>query len=145
MEEKRNVETLLKEGNTVKFHPTGTSMVPLLVSPDDYVIVSPVNRSLKWLDVCVYRRENGPLIIHRICRIKGENVWFVGDRQKDVEGPLPISSVLGIMQGFTRKNKEFTCKSVLYRTYSLVWMLLRPFRLYFFHFARIMKKIFEKE
>lgn len=144
MEEKLSIEALLREGKTVKFHPTGTSMFPLFYKPGDYVIVEPVKRRIKKYDVCVYRRENGPLIIHRVYRVKPEGLYFVGDRQQEIEGPLPKTVVSGIMAAFTRNGREHGVHSFFYFFYSRMWMLFRPVRYHIIRCGHDLRRLFNK-
>jgi len=141
VEEKRDIEQLLKEGKTVQFHPTGTSMYPLFVSAKDYAIVAPISGKIKRLDVLVYRRPDGPLVIHRVKKITKEGLFFVGDRQVEVEGPLSKECALGVMTSFVRKGKTHGTDYMPYRLYAHVWMFLRPVRLILFKIGHYCKAL----
>ena len=66
---KYNVDELLKDGQPVQFPITGWSMYPFL-SDGDLVTVAPIDpTTLKVGDVVLYRREHGPLILHRLIKI----------------------------------------------------------------------------
>lgn len=148
MEEKRDIEQLLKEGKTVQFHPMGTSMFPLFVSPADYAVVAPIGEKIKKLDVLVYRRPEGPLVIHRVKKTGPEGLYMVGDRQVEVEGPLQKECALGVMTGFVRKGHSYSVKYFPYRVYSALWMLLRPVRLVLFkigHYCKVFIGLFLKK
>ncbi len=128
MEEKKDIEALLRAGNTVKFHPSGGSMAPFFSSPDDYAVVEPLTEKIRPLDVLVYRRQDGPLIIHRVCKIKPEGLYMVGDAQVVPEGPLSDDCVAGVMVSYIKNGRERSVRYFPYRFYSAIWMLLRPFR-----------------
>lgn len=128
---KISVEELLKEGRTVQFSPIGSSMNPLFASKRDYAIVVPMDRckKLKRGDVALYRRPNGGiLVLHRVFKVNKSGYYFVGDHQKEVEGPLTEDSVLGKMVAMVRKGKRFSISNPLYVVYTYVWLFLRPLR-----------------
>ena len=133
-----DVAGLLKEGQTVQFHPSGSSMFPLFSDASDYAIVKPVTGELKKLDVAVYRNADGILVIHRIARIRGESLYFAGDRQTVLEGPLSPGCVYGVMTHYIKKGKKHSVRSPLYILYSSVWLFLRPLRQVLFDIAHFL-------
>ena len=113
--QKVNVAELLAQGQTVQFPPTGWSMYPLLVPGRDQVIVEPVDpAALRRGDVALYRRDQGILVLHRICRVRPEGFYLVGDNQKEVEGPLRPSQFLGRMAAVVRKGKTVSVRHPAY-------------------------------
>lgn len=127
-EHKADIEQLLKQGKTIQFNPIGWSMVPLFIPPDDQAVVTPDFDKIKRLDVMVYRRPGGPLVIHRVYKVTKEGIYMVGDRQVEIEGPLPYECMLGKMVSFVRKGHTYSTKNVFYKAYSVIWMWLRPMR-----------------
>lgn len=127
---KQSVEALLSEGKSVEFSPSGTSMYPLFVTPKDKAVVVPYGNDIKLKrgDVCVYRRKDGPLVIHRIVRVNGDSVWFCGDHHTEIEGPLPITCIKGKMTEFVRKGKRFSVNNSGYRFLAGLWLFIRPLR-----------------
>ncbi len=148
-EELKNIEELLKAGKTVQFHPEGTSMWPLFRNTDDEALVVPLqvyrkNGRLKRSDVCLYRSSNSHLRLHRVFRVKEDKVWLVGDHQTEIEGPLDISSVYGIMACYIRKGRSRSCKNIFYRISYGFWLLLRPLRLRIINIGSHIKHIMIK-
>ena len=87
-----DIEQLLKNGSAVKLKPQGYSMYPLfLPGRDEAVIEHCVPSELHRGDVILYRRVQGILVLHRICRITRDGFYLVGDNQTEVEGPLSPS------------------------------------------------------
>lgn len=128
-----NIEELLKAGRTVQFHPQGTSMWPLFRTENDEAVVLPIQdvlkkRKLKRSDVCLYRSSNNHLRLHRIYRIKDGKVWFVGDHQTEIEGPLDAECIYGLMTAYIRKGKRRSCNNIFYRSFYGIWLILRPCR-----------------
>ena len=91
-----DIEQLLKNGSAVKLKPQGYSMYPLFVPGRDSAVIEKADCDrLKKGDVILYRRENGILVLHRICRITKDGFYTVGDNQTAVEGPLTASQISG--------------------------------------------------
>ena len=135
-----DIEQLLQSNTPVQFHPTGTSMFPLFTGAGDYAVVEPLGgRRPKRGEICVYRRPNGPLVIHRVWKNNKTGIYFVGDRQKTVEGPLPESCVLGRMTSYIKKGRKHYVKELHYRIYSVLWLWLRPLRPFLFKIGHLIK------
>ena len=135
MEEKKDIEQMLKNGTPVGFKPQGNSMHPTIVAGRDSVVVEPIgDRKLKRGDVVLFRRNSdaevlpGALILHRICRVKKDGIYMVGDNEKQVEGPILPSRVIGIMTELIRKGKCIRTDGFLYTILTRIWLFLRPVR-----------------
>lgn len=124
-----DLEHLLSQGNIIRIKPQGFSMYPLFVpGRDEACIESTSFSSLKRGDVILYRRENGCLVLHRIWKINGNQLYLVGDNQTQIEGPLHASQLRGKLIGIIRKGHFIDVKNPLYRLLSRLWLWLRPFR-----------------
>ncbi|MBP5494502.1 MAG: S24/S26 family peptidase [Lachnospiraceae bacterium] len=129
LSEKIKITDLLSEGKSVQLHPQGYSMYPLIVPERDEVIISPLkDHKIKRGDVLLYRRKNDKLILHRVYKIKDDKVYFVGDNESVVEGPLDISQVHGIMNAFYHKGKKIKANNFFYFLSWQLWLFLLPFR-----------------
>lgn len=143
MQEKVNIENLLSEGNSVSIEPIGTSMYPLFVERNDRAIIvsfGKFTRRVRRGDVCVYRRPDGGLVIHRIYKASSKEVYFVGDHQTEIEGPLSLDCIIGVMVAFRRKNKEYSVSNPIYIILSRIWLFIRPIRLKLIKLCSIVKK-----
>ena len=145
-EERQDIEELLSKGNSIQIKPQGYSMYPVLIPGRDEVIIEPVNISnLKRGDVILYRREGesvgGILVLHRIWKRTTNGFYMVGDNQTDIEGPLHVEQVKGIMVGIVRAGKYISVKSIFYRGTTGIWLLLRPMRPVISKTVANMKKI----
>ena len=129
LSEKIKITDLLSEGKSVQLHPQGYSMYPLIVPERDEVIISPLkDTKIKRGDVLLYRRKNDKLILHRVYKIKDDKLYFVGDNESVVEGPLDISQVHGIMNAFYHKGKKIKANNIFYFLSWQLWLFLLPFR-----------------
>ena len=142
MSEKLNPEELLREGQAIRFSPTGYSMYPFL-NPDkgDQVIVEPAEgRKIRRGDVVLYRRDGektivdpngdqcGILVLHRVARCKDGRYYMVGDNQNRLEGPLRRDQIFGIMMARCRGKKVLNASNLLYRMSAAVWLFVCPIR-----------------
>lgn len=135
MQEKTDLEKLLRAGTPVGFYPQGTSMYPTIVPGRDNVIVEPLADTIpKRGDVLLFRRPDnapvypGKLILHRVWKVKNDGIYMVGDNEKMVEGPLPIECFIGIMTELNRKGKKIKVTGLFYRILTKSWLFIRPIR-----------------
>ena len=135
MQEKTDLEKLLRAGTPVGFYPQGTSMYPTIVPGRDNVIVEPLADTIpKRGDVLLFRRPDsapvypGKLILHRVWKVKNDGIYMVGDNEKMVEGPLPIECFIGIMTELNRKGKQIKVTGLFYRILTKSWLFIRPIR-----------------
>ena len=120
-----DIEQLLKNGSAVKLKPQGYSMYPLfLPGRDEAVIEHCVPSELHRGDVILYRRVQGILVLHRICRITRDGFYLVGDNQTEVEGPLSPEQIHGKLTGVVRNGKSFSVSHPIYRMLSSIWLFL---------------------
>ncbi len=127
--ERIEIEKLLSEGKTIQLSPIGYSMYPLLVPGRDMARIVPSDGvKLRRGDVALYRREGSILVLHRIWKREGDEFYFVGDNQKEIEGPLPIRQIRGKLIGFERRGAYISVKNPAYRLISALWLRLRPVR-----------------
>jgi len=147
MQEKKDIEELLKSGTSVGFYPQGNSMYPTIVPGRDNVIVEPLSeRKIKRGDVLLFRRPDnapvypGKLILHRVCKVKEDGIYMVGDNEKIVEGPLPRNVFLGVMTELHRKGKTIKVSSLFYKMLTRSWLFLRPVRFVITKPLRLLRK-----
>lgn len=127
--EKMDIEALLSQGSTIRLSPIGYSMYPMLVPGRDMVWIEKADHArLRRGDVVLYRRTGSILVLHRIWKRREDAYFFVGDNQKQIEGPLPGKQICGKMVGFERKGSYVSVGNPVYRLLSGVWLWLRPFR-----------------
>ena len=124
-----DMEQLLQDGNILKLKPQGYSMYPLFIpGRDEALIQQAALESLRKNDVVLYRRDSGILVLHRICRITDNGFYLVGDNQREVEGPLRPSQIIGRLVAFVRDGKEISVRQPFYRFLSSLWLFLLPVR-----------------
>lgn len=119
----------LKQNQRIKLQVRGVSMFPLLEPQKDVVTVAPFQgRKLRVGDLVLYRREEGILVLHRICRIKDNGFYLLGDHQTEIEGPLKRKQFYGRVVRIEKSWGSFSASNPLYVTYVFFWLALRRFR-----------------
>lgn len=146
MEYKYDIEKLLNDNNIIQIEPQGYSMYPLFIPGRDKAILEKVDfNTLHTNDIILYRRDQGILVLHRICKITSSGYYLVGDNQYEIEGPLRKNQIFGHCIGFIRNGKEISTQNILYRTITRLWLILLPVRKYCFSFTRLVRRLFQSK
>lgn len=117
----------LAAGQSIRFSPRGTSMLPMLREGIDSVTLSPLPQRLKKYDLPLYQRENGQYVLHRIIAV-GDSYTCIGDNQFTPERGLKHDQMIALVTKFTRDKKEHLADEFCYRLYCCLWHHSRPFR-----------------
>ena len=120
---------------------TGNSMVPFLIHKRDTVILTPADDSIKKGDILLYRRKNGKCVLHRVKKITDKGIYFVGDSQTAVEGPLDKSCILAQCTSAIRKGRLITEKNLIWHFFRIIWLNIIPVRLPIIRFISKIKKL----
>lgn len=117
---------ILKERDEVPLEVKGGSMTPFLIDDRDKVILSkiPEDRKLKVGDIVLFQRPNGQFVLHRLKKQEGNLVYFLGDAQDMVEGPLPESCMLAMAGSVVRKGEVLKPGDFWWDFFSRVWIRL---------------------
>lgn len=118
-------------GQSVRFSPKGTSMLPMLRQGIDSVVLSPLPEKLKKFDLPLYQRDNGQYVLHRIVRAGG-SYTCIGDNQFVLEHGLRQDQMIAVVTAFYRGDQEHSVDELGYRIYCRFWHYSRPVR----HFWR---------
>ena len=91
--DKIDLEQLLRDGNIIRIRPQGYSMYPLFIPGRDEALIQQADSTdCRRNDVVLYRRDQGILVLHRICRVTSDGFYMVGDNQFEVEVTSPPGS-----------------------------------------------------
>ena len=116
-------------GADVQLVVTGNSMLPFLADKRDKVTLTSFKGKAEKGDILFYRRPDGKCVLHRVINATEDDVYFVGDAQNVIEGPVNISDVLAECNEVTRKGKLFNKQSFLWWFFSHIWINIIPLRL----------------
>lgn len=137
------LKELIENGKQVRINVSGSSMSPLICHQRDSVLLEPIRRELKRGDIVFYQRTNGQYVLHRICKIDGEeNIYCIGDAQKDVEGPLKKEQFFAIVTSINRKGKWISPGDFWWEFFEHVWLRMIPARRSVAGIYGMFKKIF---
>jgi len=118
----------LEQGQSVRFSPRGTSMLPMLRQGLDTVILSPLpERKLKKYELPMYQRKNGQYVVHRIVKVE-ETYTCIGDNQFQKEPGVKHEQMIALVTGFTRGGTEHSVEELSHRFYCRFWHYTRPIR-----------------
>lgn len=125
------IQERLAAGQSIRFSPRGTSMLPMLREGIDSIVLSPLPEKLRKFDLPLYQREDGKYVLHRI--IDAGNTYIcMGDNQFVPEPGLRREQMIGIVTAFYRGERKHTVTEAPYRLYCRFWHYSRPLR----HFWR---------
>lgn len=119
---------LLREGIAPPLPVVGGSMGPYLASERDAVVLAPMEGIHPRVgDICLYRRDNGAYILHRIVGRRGDTYTFAGDAQTEREYGIRCDQLLGCVTAVVRKGKKRT-GGFWWHFFRTVWIALLPWR-----------------
>lgn len=123
---------LVEDGKEVCLTISGSSMSPFLIHCRDSIYFSKPSpdRPFKKGDMVFYQRTNGTYVMHRICKIKGEDFYMIGDAQVDIEGPLKKEQIFALITKVKRKGKIIQPGDFWWWFFENVWLKLIPLRPY---------------
>lgn len=126
------IKEKLDAGGTVTFTPNGTSMLPMLRDGEDVVMLSKPKGKLHFLDVTLYRRDNGQYVLHRVIGFGRDGTYILcGDNQFAREKGIRDDQIIAVMTGFVRKGTPYALYYLRYRAYVQAWYYSRlPRRVY---------------
>lgn len=122
------LKELVLDGNEVSLKVAGSSMAPFLIHNRDIVYLKKIVQPLHKGDICFFQRRDGAYILHRIYKIKGNDYYFVGDNQVDIEGPIDRSQIFAIVFKVKRKDKIIEPGDFWWNFFYYVWIRIIPLR-----------------
>ena len=114
----------LESGGSVAFSPKGVSMLPMLrASGDTVTLVKPPARLKKGMVALFVSGEGAEskFVLHRLVRIRGEELIFCGDNRLECDEPVKRDAVIGVLTEYESRGKRRSVRAPWYRLYSF-WM-----------------------
>ena len=137
------IEEALKKGGSFRFSPQGVSMLPFLKAGRDEVLLSPVETPKKY-DVCLFRRENGAFVLHRIVAVEKDGSYtFAGDNQAYLERSVPRESIIGRVTVIFRDGASYPIEEKRFVRYARRRVARLFFRLPFLRIRGYLYRIFK--
>ncbi|MBQ2943593.1 MAG: S24/S26 family peptidase [Ruminococcus sp.] len=102
--------------------PHGVSMWPMIRNGKDTVLIEPVNGRLKKYDIPLYKDKRGRYVVHRIIEVTDTGYVICGDGLYEKEYDITDDNILGVVDGFYRKEKFIPCTNKGYMRYVKLWV-----------------------
>ena len=113
---------------SVTFVVRGVSMRPFLEDSRDKVILAPPRKPVKG-DVVLAEIKERRYALHRVIAIKDGIYTMRGDGNPlGMKEQFTEEKIVGIADGFIRKGKPVSTRSLKWRAYSSSWEVLKPIR-----------------
>ncbi len=119
---------LTEQGHTVSMTIAGNSMSPFIIHQRDSIVFKKPDRELRRGDFVFYQRSSGQYVCHRICKIKPDGYYMVGDAQTEIEGPIRREQIFGLIISVTRKGQQLAPGDFWWDFFEKVWPRIIPFR-----------------
>ena len=108
---------------------TGGSMRPFLIDRSTQVTLAKPKSKLKKYDIVLYKSPAGAWVLHRIIKLKDDDLIICGDALKTNEY-INKNEVIGVVTRIQTKDKVTFPNQLLYRIGVRLWVFLKPFRRY---------------
>lgn len=122
------MQKYFNENLSVTLTVTGNSMVPFLADKRDSVILSKYKNNAKKGDILFYFRDDNRCVLHRVFKINDTGIFFVGDNQTVIEGPVSADRILAECNSVIRKGKLINESSFIWLFFKHIWINIIKFR-----------------
>ena len=114
----------LNDNKIIEFTPTGVSMFPNIIGNIDKVYLSKIDK-LKKYDMVLYKKENGPYILHRIIKVKKDYYIIEGDNQLRFKDKVCKKDIIAKVIKYEHKGKMIDCNIKKFYFNSFFKVLLK--------------------
>ena len=119
---------LVREGQEVSMQIAGSSMSPFLVHQRDSICFRAPTQPLRRGNMVFYQRTNGQFVMHRICRVRPEGYYIVGDAQTEMEGPIARTQIFAVVTRVYRKGTWIDATDFWWKFFEHIWLCIIPLR-----------------
>jgi len=88
------IDEVLGQGKTARFVATGNSMAPFIRN-GELVDLVPSAGKPKFGQVVLTRSIHGRLLLHRVVKLQGDDIFTQGDNCASVDLPVPRAAIIG--------------------------------------------------
>lgn len=106
----------------------GNSMMPLIRRGKDPVTIIPLQHPLRIGDVVLLTTGTNRYVVHRIWKIRGENIRTLGDNCVNPDSWVTQDHVLGQVIYYNRNNEKHRLDTTASRLWGRAWMAIFPLR-----------------
>ena len=136
------VAKLISEGKSVTMRVKGNSMLPFIKNGDTIKLVK--IDSLKLYDIVLARIDDEQYVLHRIIRIKDNQLLLMGDGNLKGCERCKVEDVLALAAIKVNDKKEYDFRSDSHLKKARIWNFLLPIRRYLLFIYKLTLKIFQR-
>lgn len=136
------VAKLISEGKSVTMRVKGNSMLPFIKNGDTIKLVK--IDSLKLYDIVLARIDDKQYVLHRIIRIKDNQLLLMGDGNLKGCERCKVEDVLALAAIKVNDKKEYDFRSDSHLKKARIWNFLLPIRRYLLFIYKLTLKIFQR-
>lgn len=119
---------LTEAGQEVSMRISGNSMSPFLIHGRDSICFRKPDRPLKAGDMVFFQRLSGQFVMHRVCKVRPEGYYIIGDAQQVIEGPVQREQIFALINKVNRKGKWIGPGDFWWEFFAHVWLNVIPLR-----------------
>lgn len=131
-ERQQGLREELERSGRIVWRCKGFSMMPLIRSGHDAVVIVKADDSIKPMDVVMYTRpgsgSQSDYVLHRVIEDAGDHYIILGDNCIGLE-KVPKEDVLGVMRDLIKNGKPYDFDSLKHRAYIRLWIRPWPVRI----------------
>lgn len=121
------IEAAVAQGHFI-IAPHGVSMWPMIRNGKDTVLIEPVEGRLKKYDIPLYKDKRGRYVVHRIIEVTETGYVILGDGLYEKEYDITDENIIGVVEGFYRKERFIPCTNKGYMRYVKFWVGMKSLR-----------------
>lgn len=130
---------LVAEGKQVILLTKGNSMLPFITGGRDSVELAALSSSVKKGDIVLaYISNPNRYVLHRVIKIKGNNITLMGDGNIKGCEHCTTNDIKAIVTKIIKPKKEIKPHTKPHATYAKLWYHLRPLRRYLLALRRLL-------
>lgn len=120
----------------------GCSMMPLVRRGKDPVTIVPLRHFLRIGDVVLLTTGAERYVVHRVWKIKGNNIRTLGDNCVNPDPWITLDQVLGQVVCYSRNGVKHRLDTPASRLWGRAWMALFPLRKYYIKLKSIVRECY---
>ncbi len=135
-----NAKEILDKSGCYCTKIVGFSMNPFIWQSRDTVFIVKKTERLKKYDVALYISYKGDYVLHRVKKVRENSYDIVGDNNVKVDKFVPENNVIGVLEGYYKRDKYIKCSSRLFKFKSRIYCFF-PIKVVFVFFNKLCRKL----
>ena len=135
-----NAKEILEKNGCYCTKVVGISMNPFIWQSRDTVFIVKKTARLKKYDVAFFISHNGDCVLHRVKKVRKNSYDIIGDNNFYMDKFVPEGNVIGVLEGYYKRDKYIKCSSRLYKFKTRLYCFF-PIKAVFIFFNRVGRKL----